>query len=124
MCIVRGSDVVSFLSASVLGRPAKVERHRAEAGGLKMDARSGRERGYYWITWSDWAGDELRSSRPDPLIGEWDGQVWWFARRTTYCFDSEVMVLGLQLTPPRDAPQSAVFRSCRFADVPSRDPRP
>jgi len=59
-----------------------------------------RERGYFWIEWSGLADDELRGRRPGPLIGEWDGRVWWFHRMSAYRFDSEVRVLGPALSPP------------------------
>jgi hypothetical protein len=55
--------------------------------------------GYYWIKWRDaWVDDEpLR--RPAPLVGEYDGKVWWFTRLDTYRFDSQVEVIAQCPTP-------------------------
>lgn len=59
-----------------------------------------RHPGQYWIVWTDLADIELRTSRPGPLIGEWDGRFWWFARMQAYKFDCEVDVIGSRLSPP------------------------
>ncbi len=49
--------------------------------------------GYYWVQWrSGWVDDEQR--RPGPLVGEWDGRVWWFTRLNTYRFASQVEVIA------------------------------
>ena len=49
---------------------------------------STRKPGYYWVTWSELADADLVTRRPGPLIGHWDGRVWWFVR-------SEVLPLRL-----------------------------
>jgi hypothetical protein len=59
-----------------------------------------RKPGYYWVDWTDWADPELVNSRPGPLVAEWDGNAWWFARMPPYRFDSEVKTLGECLAPP------------------------
>jgi hypothetical protein len=58
-----------------------------------------RERGFYWVEWTNYADAELVESRPGPLIGEWDGRYWWFARMRAYRFDSEVRILTDRLSP-------------------------
>jgi hypothetical protein len=60
-----------------------------------------REPGYYWITWSERADAELAARKPEPLIAQWDGSVWWLIRSDVYRFDCEVEVLGGALAPPR-----------------------
>jgi hypothetical protein len=49
--------------------------------------------GYYWITWTDLADADWVARRPGPLVGQWDGEVWWFVRSDIYRFDCEVEVL-------------------------------
>jgi hypothetical protein len=49
--------------------------------------------GYYWVTWTDLADADWVARRPGPLIGQWDGRVWWFVRSDVYRFDCEVVVL-------------------------------
>jgi len=53
-----------------------------------------RHPGYFWVNWTDRADADLIERRPAPLIGEWDGRVWWFARMPAYRFDCEVRVLA------------------------------
>lgn len=60
-----------------------------------------RKPGYYWIVWSEHADPALAAHRPGPLIGQWDGTVWWLIRTDVYRFDCEVEVLGSTLSPPR-----------------------
>jgi hypothetical protein len=59
-----------------------------------------RKPGYYWITWTDLVDADLAARRPGPLIGQWDGKLWWFVRSEVYRFDCEVKVLEEILTPP------------------------
>ena len=61
---------------------------------------SERTPGYYWIDWTDRADADLVESRPGPLVGQWDGKVWWFARLQAYRFDCEVKVLGERIASP------------------------
>ncbi len=69
-------------------------------------ASNGRVPGYYWVTWNGRADAEFAAHRPGPLIGQWDGRVWWFVRCDVYRFDSEVEVLGAALAPlQKDFPQ-------------------
>jgi hypothetical protein len=63
-----------------------------------------RQRGYYWVGWSGWVDAETAERFPGPMLGLWDGQVWWFTRMDRYRFDTEVIVLGERLVPPRAAP--------------------
>jgi hypothetical protein len=50
--------------------------------------------GYYWVQWrTGWVDDEPERW-PAPLVGEWDGQVWWFTRLETYRFASQVEVIA------------------------------
>jgi hypothetical protein len=58
------------------------------------DLMTDRKPGYYWVNWTDRAEPHLIERRPAPLVGEWDGKVWWFARLDAYRFDCEVSVLG------------------------------
>jgi hypothetical protein len=60
-----------------------------------------REHGHYWVCWSDVADAETAKRLPGPLMGLWDGEVWWFARIDRYYFDSELVVVGERLNPPR-----------------------
>ena len=60
-----------------------------------------RKPGYYWVTCTDRADADLAEREQGPLIGQWDGKVWWFVRSDDYRFDCEVEVLGTILTPPR-----------------------
>jgi hypothetical protein len=58
---------------------------------IKMTERAP---GYYWVDWrAGWVDDEP-DRRPGPLVGEWDGRVWWFSRLDTYRFDSQVEVIA------------------------------
>jgi hypothetical protein len=63
-----------------------------------------RHPGFYWVVWTDLADFDLKVrmkvTRPDPLIGEWDGSHWWFARMEVYKFDCEVEVIGQMLSAP------------------------
>jgi hypothetical protein len=61
-----------------------------------------RERGFYWVDWTHFADAEIVETRPGPLIGEWDGKYWWFARMQTYRFDSEVRILAHRIASPAD----------------------
>jgi hypothetical protein len=70
---------------------------------LEVEAIMERHAGYYWIVWTDLADTELRIRRPGPLIGEWDGRFWWFARMDVYKFDREVEVIGTMLHPQENA---------------------
>jgi hypothetical protein len=63
-----------------------------------------REPGHYWVTWSELADAELVARKPGPLIGQWDGNFWWFIRSDIYRFDCEVKVLGSVLAPPQRVP--------------------
>jgi hypothetical protein len=55
--------------------------------------------GYYWVEWrAGWVDDEPQH-RPGPLVGEWDGRVWWFTRFETYRFASQVEVIAECLAP-------------------------
>lgn len=59
-----------------------------------------RRPGYYWIKWSELADTDVARRRPCPLVGEWDGRVWWLSRSDVYRFDSEVEVIGKALESP------------------------
>lgn len=59
--------------------------------------------GYYWITWTDLADADCAARRPGPLVGQWDGEVWWFFRSDIYRFDCEVEVLDEISAPCRQA---------------------
>jgi len=50
--------------------------------------------GYYWVTWTELADPYLRARRPGPLVGEWDGKVWWFSKIQAYQFDCDVKVIS------------------------------
>jgi hypothetical protein len=50
--------------------------------------------GFYIVEWSDLADPELVARRPGPLVGEWDGRVWWFSRTQAYQFDCDVKVIS------------------------------
>lgn len=71
-----------------------------------------RKPGYYWVDWSDRAHADVAARRPGPLIGQWDGRVWWFVRSDVYQFDCEVRVVGDALAPPRQdsSPPSVKLR--------------
>jgi hypothetical protein len=58
--------------------------------------------GFYWVEWSHLVDADVADRWPTPLIGEWDGKRWWFARMQTYRFDCEVKVLG-QIAPQQRA---------------------
>jgi len=58
-----------------------------------------RHPGYYWVDWTDRADADVVERKPAPLVGEWDGRVWWFVRMQTYRFDCEVRVLRECLAP-------------------------
>lgn len=57
--------------------------------------------GYYWVTWTDLADADCVACRPGPLVGQWDGKVWWFFRSDVYRFDCEVEVLDEISSPPQ-----------------------
>jgi hypothetical protein len=59
--------------------------------------------GYYWVTWTNLADADCVARRPGPLVGQWDGKVWWFFRSDVYRFDCEVEVLDEISAPPRQA---------------------
>jgi hypothetical protein len=59
-----------------------------------MISKTDRTPGYYWVMWSATADQDLALRRPGPLVGEWDGHVWWFSRMQSYQFDCDVMVMG------------------------------
>jgi len=40
------------------------------------------------------ADPDLTLIKPGPLIGEWDGQVWWLNRVRSYQFDCDVRVIS------------------------------
>jgi hypothetical protein len=70
-----------------------------------------REPGYYWVTWTERADEDLTRRRPAPLVAQWDGNVWWLVRSDVYRFDCELKVLGgmLRQSPPdylRPVPES------------------
>jgi hypothetical protein len=50
--------------------------------------------GYYWVEWRDGWVDDEPERRPGPLVGEWDGRVWWFTRFEAYRFASQVEVIA------------------------------
>jgi hypothetical protein len=60
-----------------------------------------RERGNYWVCWSNRADAETTERLSGPLLGMWDGEVWWFVRIDRYYFDTELIVLSERLVPPR-----------------------
>jgi hypothetical protein len=60
-----------------------------------------RERGYYWVCWSHRADEETAERLPGPLLGFWDGEVWWFVLKDRYYFNVELIVLSERLVPPR-----------------------
>lgn len=72
-----------------------------------------RERGYYWVHWSSWIDAETAERHPGPMLGLWDGGVWWFARIDRYHFDTEVVVLSERLSPPRAFEARAAPRRIR-----------
>jgi hypothetical protein len=74
-----------------------------------------RSPGFYWIRWSDRADAELVARRPEPLIGQWDGRVWWLMRSDVYRFDCEVEVLSDVLAPPRQNASSTPSAMLRVA---------
>jgi len=55
---------------------------------------SGRQPGYYWVTWTALADEEVALRRPGPLVAQWDGAVWWLICSDTYRFDSELEAIG------------------------------
>jgi hypothetical protein len=59
-----------------------------------MRNTTNRKPGYYWVKWSALANAELAAKRPGPLVGEWDGKVWWFNRIEAYQFDCDVNPIG------------------------------
>jgi hypothetical protein len=60
-----------------------------------------RELGYYWVCWSNRADEKTAERLPGPLLGMWDGEVWWFVRIDRYYFDTELIVLSERLVAPR-----------------------
>jgi hypothetical protein len=73
-----------------------------------------RKRGFYWVEWTNFADSELVQRRPGPLVGEWDGRYWWFARMQTYRFDSEVSIVADRLSPPADFSQERPAPGAEF----------
>jgi hypothetical protein len=67
-----------------------------------------RKPGHYWVCWSQRADKETTKRLPAPLMGLWDGRVWWFARIDRYFFDAELVVLGERLVPPRTMTQAPI----------------
>jgi len=67
-------------------------------GGFDMGNRVA---GHYWVRWSTVADEQTASRLPAPLMGLWDGRVWWLPCVDRYFFDSELVVLGERLAPPR-----------------------
>jgi hypothetical protein len=59
-----------------------------------MTSMMDRTPGFYLVEWSDLADPELAARRPGPLVGEWDGRVWWFSRMQAYQFDCDVKVIS------------------------------
>jgi len=59
-----------------------------------------REQGHYWVCWTDRADKEVSERRPGPLMGLWDGKVWWFHQVDRYYFDCELRTLSQRLAPP------------------------
>lgn len=59
-----------------------------------------RQPGYYWIKWSELADTDVARRRPSPLIGEWDGHVWWLSRSDVYRFDREIEAIAKVMEPP------------------------
>jgi hypothetical protein len=59
-----------------------------------------RDSGYYWVTWSNWADEESIARRPAPLLGLWDGEVWWFTCLDRYHFDVELIAISERIRPP------------------------
>jgi hypothetical protein len=55
---------------------------------------SERTPGYYWVTWTKLADEEVALRRPGPLVAQWDGDVWWLIRSDTYRFDRELVVIA------------------------------
>jgi len=68
-----------------------------------------RKPGYYWVVWTDLADVDVKDARPAPLIGEWDGRFWWFARMASYRFDCEVEVVDDLLLPSEKFAPGAEF---------------
>ncbi|MGA2942582.1 MAG: hypothetical protein ABSE50_11160 [Xanthobacteraceae bacterium] len=58
-----------------------------------MITSNARKPGYYWINWTGLADPSLATRRPGPLVGEWDGKVWWLSRVQAYQFDCDVTVV-------------------------------
>jgi hypothetical protein len=67
-----------------------------------------REAGHYWVCWSTMAAEETIRRLPAPMIGLWDGSVWWLPRIDRYFFDSELVVLGERLMAPRAIGQAPI----------------
>jgi hypothetical protein len=67
-----------------------------------------REPGHYWVCWSTRADEETARRLPAPMMGLWDGRVWWLPRVDRYFFDSELVVLGERLMPPRTIAQAPI----------------
>jgi hypothetical protein len=85
--------------------PAAAARVSVSIRENPMTERNTRAPGYYWVNWSKWADSELAARRPGPLVGEWDGKVWWFSRVDAYQFDCDLIVIS-NLSLPRDAPST------------------
>jgi hypothetical protein len=65
-----------------------------------------REAGHYWVCWSTMADEEIAKRRPTPMMGLWDGSVWWLTRLDRYFFDSELVVIGERIMPPGNIAQT------------------
>lgn len=74
-------------------------------GGFDM---ADREAGHYWVCWSAVADQETARRLPAPMMGLWDGRVWWLPRLDRYFFDSELVVVGERLMPPRSIAQAPI----------------
>ena len=74
---------------------------------------SGRQPGYYWVTWTKLADEEVALRRPGPLVAQWDGAVWWLIRSDTYRFDSELDAIGqIRQLAPAEFPRPILAYTC------------
>jgi hypothetical protein len=76
-----------------------------------------REPGYYWVTWTEFADEEVARRRPGPCIARWDGAVWWLIRSEVYRFDCELRVLGHAITSPNKDVEHGVQPVLRLAEA-------